>query len=89
MAKRFDVVAPKKYTKNGEEKTQWNKIGTVWQDGDKMRLNLDLVPTGWDGFALISEPKPMDGASLGKQQGSTPSGQSKPDPFADDDFPAF
>ena len=89
MGKRFDVVAPRKYTNDGEEKTAWNKIGSVWQDGDKMRLNLDMLPCGWDGFALISEPKQKEGSVLGKPQGSTPSGQSKPDPFADDDFPAF
>lgn len=60
MAKRMDVVAPRKYTKDGQEKTAWNKIGSVWIDGDKMRLNLESIPVGWDGFALISEPKEKD-----------------------------
>lgn len=27
--KRFNIVVPKKYTKDGEEKTQWNTIGTL------------------------------------------------------------
>ena len=93
MAKRLEVVAPKKVTdRDGNEKTYWNKIGTVWVDGDKMRLNLDAIPVSWDGFAIISEPKEKDGAVLGKPQGSTPSGRSNAprDAFSDfDDGPAF
>lgn len=27
--KRFDVVVPNKYTKNGEEKTAWKNVGTL------------------------------------------------------------
>ena len=26
---RFNISVPKKYTKNGEEKTQWNRVGTL------------------------------------------------------------
>jgi hypothetical protein len=26
---RFNVTVPKKYTKNGEEKTAWNRVGTL------------------------------------------------------------
>ena len=27
--KRFDIVVPNKYTKNGEEKTVWKNVGTL------------------------------------------------------------
>lgn len=27
--KRYNIVIPKKYTLNGEEKTQWNNVGTL------------------------------------------------------------
>jgi hypothetical protein len=27
--KRFNIVVPKKYSKNGEEKVAWNNIGTL------------------------------------------------------------
>lgn len=36
--KRFDIVVPKKYQKNGEEKTAWNRVGTLVHfpaNGDK------------------------------------------------------
>jgi hypothetical protein len=91
MAKRMDVVAPKKVTdKSGNEKTYWNKIGSCWIDGDKMRLNLESIPVNWDGFALISEPKEQTGGAAGKPQ-NTPSGRSNPqDRFGDfDDGPSF
>ena len=29
MAKRYDIVVPKKYTKDGEEKTAWKNVGTL------------------------------------------------------------
>lgn len=83
MPKRFDVVAPKKTTdRDGNEKTYWNKIGVMWQDGDKMRLNLDLVPVGWDGFALISEPKEKE--SPGKPQSRSSGGRPSNDDMPDD-----
>ena len=27
--KRYNIVVPKKYTSNGEEKTQWNTVGSL------------------------------------------------------------
>ena len=26
---RFNITVPKKYTKNGEEKTAWNRVGSL------------------------------------------------------------
>lgn len=26
---RYNITVPKKYTKNGEEHTQWNRVGTL------------------------------------------------------------
>lgn len=89
MAKRFDVVAPQKVTRGGEEKTYWNKIGSMWQDGDKMRLNLEMVPIGWDGFALISEPKEKTQQAPGKSSGNNSGGSRNNDSFPDDELPPF
>lgn len=46
--KRFDIVVPKKYTKDNEEKTAWKNVGTLVHfpaNGDKdegyiMELNM-------------------------------------------------
>ena len=29
MAKRYDIVVPRKYEKDGEEKTAWKNVGTL------------------------------------------------------------
>ncbi len=44
MAKRFNVVVPRKYEVNGEEKTAWGTVGTLVYFGQ----NKD----GEEGFAL-------------------------------------
>ena len=50
MAKRFDVVVPHKYTKDGEEKTAWKNVGTLVKfdaTGDKTEsfiLEMNMFP---------------------------------------------
>ena len=62
MPVKFDVVAATgTYTnKNGEEKKSWMKIGKVLQTQKGFSLKLDAVPVGWDGWAMLAEPKEQE-----------------------------
>jgi hypothetical protein len=42
--KRFDIVVPNKYTKNGEEKTAWKNVGTL--------VKFDATSDKPEGFLL-------------------------------------
>jgi hypothetical protein len=61
--KRFDVVVPRKYEdKNGDEKTQWNRVGSLTMfeaNGDKeMGFKLELPIFGHDKFKVFAvKPK--------------------------------
>jgi hypothetical protein len=59
MPVKFDVVAATgTYTaKDGSEKKSWMKIGSVIQTQKGMSLKLNAVPVGWDGWAMLAEPK--------------------------------
>lgn len=63
MAKRYDVVVPHKYTRDGEEKTAWKNVGTMVKfdaTGDKPEsylLELSMFPT--TDFKVF-EQKPRD-----------------------------
>ncbi len=55
-----DVVAPiGKYTnREGEEKTEYIKIGTarVSEHGSQIQLFIKSTPLGWDGRAYVNKP---------------------------------
>ncbi len=61
--KRFDITVPKKYTKDGEEKTAWNRVGTLVKfeaTGDKPEgyiLELSMYPETKFG---VFESKPRE-----------------------------
>lgn len=63
MAKRFDVVVPHKYTKDGEEKTAWKNVGTLVKfdaTGDKAEsfiLEMNMFP---ETAFKVFEQKPRD-----------------------------
>lgn len=45
MIKKFNVVAPKKYTKGQEEKTVWLQVGQITQfDNGNQILELNMLP---------------------------------------------
>jgi hypothetical protein len=62
---RYDVTVPKKYTKDGEEKTAWNRVGTLVKfeaTADKPEsylLELSMFPETKFG---VFESKPRDAA---------------------------
>jgi hypothetical protein len=63
MAKRYDIVIPKKYDKNGEEKTAWKNVGTLVRfpaTEDKPEgyiLELNMFP---DTTFKVFEQKPKE-----------------------------
>lgn len=45
MTNRMDVVAPRTYEKNGEQKTAYTRIGTAWEmQGGGWRVVLEALP---------------------------------------------
>ena len=71
-----DIVVSEKYTtKQGEEKTKYTNIGTlfVYDDGG-MSVKLDVVPVNWDGKASVYEKKarqPQQPTNQNIQNGSS------------------
>ena len=61
--KRYDVVIPKKYEKNGEEKTAWKNVGTLVRfdaSGNKPEgfvLELNMFP---ETTFKVFEQKPRE-----------------------------
>jgi hypothetical protein len=55
--KRFDLVVPRKYEVNGEEKTQWQNCGVVFEKDGKMWGEVRSIPVNWDGRFQLFEPK--------------------------------
>ncbi|MFA5050992.1 MAG: hypothetical protein WC499_02655 [Patescibacteria group bacterium] len=70
MVKRFDICIGRKYEKDGEEKTAWNKVGNlVWfqADGEKEDgFKLELPIFGHDKFKVF-EQKPKTDRGGGKK----------------------
>lgn len=59
---RYNVTVPKKYTKDGEEKTAWNRVGTLVKfeakDGKPESFILELSMFPETKFAVfLDEPK--------------------------------
>lgn len=58
---RYEVLAKTgTYEKDGETKNRYLKIGVVLQGDKGFSLKLEAVPTAWDGWAILSEPKPKE-----------------------------
>lgn len=55
--KRFNINTAKKYTKDGVEKTQWNRVGTLveFKEGE-FALELNMFPDT-KYFVFKDEPK--------------------------------
>ena len=63
--KRYNISKPKKYTsKNGEEKTQWNNIGTMTEfykdNGDISRI-IEIPAVGLEANIFPFQPKEQRG----------------------------
>lgn len=53
--KRYDVCWGQKDAKS--DKVHWKQIGVVLQTEKGFSLKLETVPVGWDGWAVLYEPK--------------------------------
>ena len=74
-----NIVIGQKYTKNGEEKTAWKNIGTMFiKDDGKMSIKLDMIPIDWDGNAMIFDREPKKEQYQPQQQ--QPNSYDRPAP---------
>lgn len=62
MSLKYEVTAIiGKYTdKNGDEKNRYLTIGAIINTRAGLLLKLDAIPTNWEGFAYLNEPKARD-----------------------------
>ena len=73
MKPAFDVVVAENYQHNGEEKTRWHNIGTLFADKETGKMSLKLVNPGnihpykADGWCNVFVKKPKEGAIEGPQ----------------------
>jgi len=84
--KRFNISKPKKYTnKSGEEKTQWNNIGTITEfhkdDGVVSRI-IEIPAIGLDANIFPFTPK---NNPENQDQGHMDGDQSVPFPSGPDE----
>lgn len=86
--KRFDVVVPRRYEVNGQEKTQRQNIGVAFAKDGKMWGELRLIPTNWNGRFQLFEPKANEQA---QQQATAPVSKQTQDNFGleQDDYLPF
>ena len=68
--KKFNVVSPKKYTKNNEEKTIWLQVGTITEfDKGNQILELNMFPN--EKYCIFEqkpkEDKPQENSSVGEE----------------------
>lgn len=90
MAKRYDIVVPKKYTKDGEEKTAWKNVGTLVrfpateekEEGYIMELN--MYP---DVTFKVFEQKPKEDRPQQKQEPKEDFPDESPKETTVDDIP--
>jgi|TARA_R110000824_G_scaffold44153_3_gene128635 hypothetical protein len=76
MSKRLDALNPIKYEKDGQEKTQWNKVGVAFEGrngGWNVSLNAMPAPSVDNKGNLVykivlMEPKSFDDERPARQQ---------------------
>lgn len=89
MSDRYDLMTGRKYkTRDGQEKTQWNRCGTMFRskNGNGFSIVLESLPLTLDekgGIRIQAfEPKPKDGQGGGARTGG--GGFSDSDGYGDD-----
>ena len=58
-ARRFDVYIVEDYTKDGEEKANWTRVGVAFEnkDGKGFNLQLTAIPVNGKLVMRLHEPK--------------------------------
>ena len=87
MAKRFDVLTPRK----GKDKTFWHRVGTAWEGDKGINITFDSLPMpDAEGRCSVSLFEPRDNSQQGggnrPQGGSQGRGNAHPDDL-DDNVP--
>lgn len=76
--KRYNITVPKKYNKNGEEKTSWNTVGTLVhfppQNGKTEGFILELNMFPHTTFKVF-EQKPKENKVPDEFRGYEPQGE--------------
>jgi hypothetical protein len=84
MALRYKIQFMKKYKSNGDDKTAYVDIGAI-MDGKNggFILKMEQIPVGWDGWGVLSEPKPYNKpvAAPARQTPLSPVGEDGDIPF--------
>lgn len=83
MGVAFNVVHAEHYKDGREEKTRYTKIGVVIEGEKGYSLKLNFVPTGWDGWAYLMEPKEDDNRQQGRQRSRSNGGGRQSRQFND------
>ena len=94
MKPTFNVVIPRNYTKDGEEKTAWERVGTIFMDKDtgKMSLKIQALPmelfngdnAGWCNIFKI---QPRENAIEGAKRADANGVEPDDEPINLDDIP--
>jgi hypothetical protein len=61
--KNIVVITGTYKNKDGEEKKRYQTIGSLFEDGDSLKIKLDTVPLmegGWNGWANCYDLEPKD-----------------------------
>ena len=64
-----DIMFAEKYQKDGQEKTAWKKVGTLFikEDG-KMSIKMDMIPLNSDGWLQCFDPKQKEQKPISEQE---------------------
>ena len=81
MGVKYDIIAAgEKYTdQNGQEKTRFTKMGVCIETTKGLRLKIESIPVGFDGWASLMEPKTREDAPA---RNDSPRQQARPAPIA-------
>ena len=62
--KEITIVSGKYTNKEGQEKSRYQRIGSMIETKNGPMLKIDSIPVvegGWSGWAYLNDPKPQEG----------------------------
>jgi len=62
--KEITIVSGKYTNKDGQEKSRYQRIGSMIETKNGPMLKIDSIPVvegGWSGWAYLNDPKPQEG----------------------------
>lgn len=84
---KVSAVSGKYKDNDGNEKNRYVDMGVVMETKNGPMLKIEAMPTSWDGWAYLNDPKPREEGE--RQERSRPSRREAPATTApgDDDIP--